>query len=87
MIIEDIKYLINNTKTIDSHYAKYFGSIINILNDKSIPNFDADINSLNIKDKNREKKDYNKDKDFKIIIEKSDRIIIIDLTKKNARKI
>ena len=99
MIIEDMKYLIHNTKTIDSHYAKYFGSIINILNDKSIPNFDADINSLNIKDKNREKKcnpkelqqiypvllgqgyeekkkiedNYNKDKDFKIIIEKSDR--------------
>ena len=46
-----------------------------------------DANNLNIKDKNREKKDYNKDKDFKIIIEKSDRIIIIDLTKKNARKI
>lgn len=99
MIVDDMINLINKTKTIDNHYAKYFGAIINILNDKPIPNFDADVNSLSIKDKNREKKcnpkelqqiypillgqgyeekkeiedNYKKDKDFKIIIEKSDR--------------
>ena len=98
MIIEDMNYLINNTKQINNYYSKYFGAIINIMNDKPIPNFDLDVNSLNIKDKNRETKcnpkelqqiypillqqgneenkeiedNYNKDKNYKIIIEKSD---------------
>ena len=98
MIIEHMKYLIKNTKTIDNHYSRYFGSIINILNDRRIANFDADVENLDIKDKNREKKcnprelqqiypillgqgyeekkeiedNYNKDKNFKIVIEKSD---------------
>ena len=98
MIIDDMKYLINNTKQINNYYSKYFGAIINIMNNKPIPNFDLDVNNLNIKDKNRETKcnpkelqqiypillqqgyeenkeiedNYIKDKDYKIIIEKSD---------------
>ena len=98
MIIEDMNYLIDNTKKFNNYYSKFFRAIISILNDKPIPNFDSDVDNLDINDKNREKKcnpkelqqiypilleqgneekkeiedNYNKNKNFKIIIEKSD---------------
>ena len=97
MIIDDMKYLIDNTVKINKNYSKYFKSIINILNDEPTTNFDADVLNLDIKDKNREKKcnpkeleqvypillqqgleekkeieeNYNKDKNYQIVIEKS----------------